>query len=127
MCGVVAAVVTGVTYLSPTGSSPRSPVVTMSGATGGVERKYYLRDESTSIFGGSSSSAEPVAPIWPDALITGPNAFDQPTTTAEAPELGWTKVEDEPCNPQLGEPYRKNGGYGSTYGAGYGGYGSAYG
>ena len=29
MCGVVAAVVTGVTYLSPTGSSPRSPVVTM--------------------------------------------------------------------------------------------------
>ena len=26
MCGVVAAVVTGVTYLSPTGSSPRSPV-----------------------------------------------------------------------------------------------------
>lgn len=80
------------------------------------------------IFGGSSSSsssspaalseepaaADPVAPIWPDALITGPNAFDQPTTTAEAPELGWTKVEDEPCNPQLGEPYRKNGGVRSS-------------
>jgi hypothetical protein len=70
---------------------------------------------------GGGGSAEPVeevvvelTDVWPAALITGPNDFNHPTTTAEAAGLGWTKAEGEACNPKLGEAYRKNGGVRST-------------
>jgi hypothetical protein len=80
------------------------------------------------IFGGSSAAPEePATPIvveevvveeviveatkmWPDALVTGPGIFANPVTTAATEGTEWTKVADEPCNPQLGEAYRKNGG-----------------
>jgi hypothetical protein len=48
-------------------------------------------------------------PAWPSHLITGPGAIANPTNTAEAADSEWSKA-DEPCNPMLGEPWRKNGG-----------------
>ena len=56
------------------------------------------------------TETETVEEVWPPVLVTGPGFLMNPTSTADAPDLGWTKVEGEPCHPILGEPYRKNGG-----------------
>lgn len=46
---------------------------------------------------------------WPPMMITGPGFLTNPTNTDEAPDYEWVKT-GEPCDPKLGEPYRRNGG-----------------
>jgi hypothetical protein len=96
IAGVFFAAVLIVSKIS--GGNQADVTVSMAG------EKWFLDDMKSDMF--SSGRGD----MWPEAVITGPNAYNHPTTTAEAAGLGWTKVADEPCNPQLGEPYRKNGG-----------------
>lgn len=49
-------------------------------------------------------------PAFPLINKIGPGSVDQPTDTSNAPDFGFSKVADEPCNPKLGEPWRQDGG-----------------
>jgi hypothetical protein len=56
--------------------------------------------------------AEPEEPedvAWPPMMITGPGFQTNPTNTDDAPAGDWVKT-GEPCDPKLGESYRRNGG-----------------
>lgn len=46
---------------------------------------------------------------WPPMLITGPGFLTNPTNTDDTAANDWVKT-DEPCDPKLGEAYRRNGG-----------------
>jgi hypothetical protein len=81
-----------------------------SGTSSGAEASLW---RFLDVLFGKSEDAEP-AFSWPPAVtkkglgtLTSPN--DIPTNTEEAAGLGWVKIEDEPCNEMLGEPWRIGG------------------